>query len=216
MTPSSKRASTTLLVCTLLLSCTAAFSRGQTPAPAAAPAQPAGPVLEARIEKKIDTGSAKVGDDVTAKTLRRYTLPGGTDLPKGSKLVGKVTKVESRKVGDGNSMLTFRFDQAQLKGGAAIPIHGLVVAIGPSLGPDSGLGARPITMRPGTGPPSGLDPGVGLGKPAPKDEDDIPMGSSLPGVALGVHKDADWTTALEGFKCEVRLDTEVDVEVQLK
>jgi len=42
------------------------------------------------------------------------------------------------------------------------------------------------------------------------------LGSTLPGVSLGKHMDADWTTMLKGFKSEIDLDPEVVVKVQLK
>jgi hypothetical protein len=58
--------------------------------------------------------------------------------PKGTKFVGKVVrdsfKNVRRKNGEsGDSMLSFRFDGVEVKGGAAVPIHGLVVAFSPSL-----------------------------------------------------------------------------------
>jgi hypothetical protein len=58
--------------------------------------------------------------------------------PKGTKFVGKVVrdsfKNVRRKNGEsGDSMLSFRFDGAEVKGGAAVEIPGLVVAFSPSL-----------------------------------------------------------------------------------
>ena len=198
-----------LVVCALL----PAFAHAQSPAPALAPAEP---VMEAKFDKNIGTKSAKPQDTVVAKTLREYKLADGTDLPKGTKLVGKVVTVQSKKEGNGDSMLTFRFDEADVKGGASVPIHGLVVAIGPSLAPDTGLGQGSALARGGQGSTPGLDPNAGLGKAGKRDEDDIAMGSTLEGVALGVHKDGDWTTALKGFKMDIELDSDVRIKVQLK
>lgn len=187
------------------------------PAPSAAPAQPAAPVLVAKVANNLSTKNAKVGDTLTAKTLKAWKLSDGTDLPKGSKLVAKVTSVKSKKDGSGTSILTFRFDQAEIKGGAAVPIHGFVVAIGPSLSPkDAGFGPASVMGRGGQGSTPGLDPSAGLGKPGARDEDDIALGSTMPGVALGRHLDADWTTALEGVKQDIDLDSDVIIKVQLK
>lgn len=225
MTRSKRTSLAILAVCALLLTFTPTFALAQAATPAQAPA----PVLEAKFEKSLDTKSAKVGDTVTAKTLRPIKLPDGSELPKGAKLVAKVITVLSKKEGNGNSMLTFRFDEADLKGGTVVPIHGSVVAIGPSLAPKDGLGANSVLGRSttntsgviggggiGTGSTTGLDPNAGLGSAGAKDEDDIPLGSTLEGVALGVHKDADWTTALQGFKCDIKLGSDVDIKVQLK
>ena len=210
---------------------TAGHAQNAAPAPvAAAPAQPAGPVLVAKIEKSLTTKNAKVGDVLTAKTLKALKLNDGTDIPKGSKLIAKVNSVQSKQAGNGDSMLTFRFDQAEVKGGGVLNIKGLVVAIGPSLGPKAGLGANSVLARSdsgsnnglgpnqgrGTGSTNGIDPSTGLGRVGPKDEDDIPLGSTMEGVALGRHLDADWTTALKGVHTDILLDSDVLIKVEFR
>jgi len=194
----------------------AGHAQNATPAPAAAPAQPAGPVLVAKIAGSLSTKNAKVGDVLTAKTLKAWKLADGTDLPKGSKLIAKVAAVQSKQAGNGNSMLTFRIDQAEVKGGAAVPIRAMVVAIGPGLGPHQSIGANSVIGRGGVGSDPGMDPNTGVGKVGAMDEDDIPLGSTLEGVALGRHLDADWTTALRGVKRDIQLDSDVLIKVQLK
>jgi hypothetical protein len=196
----------------------------------AAPTQPAGLVIEARIAAKVSTKNAKVGDAVAAKTLREYKLQDGTDIPKGSKIDGKLDSVQSKKAGNGDSLMSFRFDSIEVKGGATVPVHALVVAIGPSLAPKDSLGGNSVLGRntnpqPGTGvtaasqgrgSSSGLDPNAGLGSAGNKDEYNIPMGSTLEGVSLGRHLDADWTTLLKGLHSEVDLDSDVYLKVELK
>jgi hypothetical protein len=215
-------------VCALFAIMAPAVAHAQASSAAMTPAQPAMPLLEAKFEKNLDSKSAKIGDPVSAKTLKTYKLPDGSTLPKGSKLIAKVVTVQSKKQGNGTSMLTFRFDEAQLSGGETVPIHGEVVAIGPSLAPKDGLGPYSVMSRSqnasgdtsnaarGYGTTQGLDPNAGMDKQGARDEYDIPMGSTLEGVALGIHKDADWTTALEGVKTDVRLDSEVVIKVQIK
>jgi hypothetical protein len=90
----------------------------------------------------------------------------------------------------------------------------MVVAIGPSLAPKSGYDS--VLGRGGVGSSTGLDPSIGGGKQGAKDEDDIAMGSTMPGVALGRHTDADWTTALRGIHTDIDLDSDVVIKVQLK
>lgn len=174
------------------------------------------PVLVAKIAASLSTRNAKAGDAVTAKTLKSARLADGTELLKGSKLMGKVEMARSKKAGDGKSLLTFRFDQIEPKGGSPIAIKGLVVAIGPALAPKDLFGANSVMARSGTGSSNGLDPNAGLGSAGAKDETDIPLGSTMQGIALGRHMDADWTTALEGFKTEIDLDSDVLVKVELK
>jgi hypothetical protein len=138
--------------------------------------------------------------------------------------------VQNRKEGNGDSLLTFRFDQIEVKGGATVEIRGLVVAIGPEMKPHDLFGANSVMARntnpqsgtgvtaasQGTGSSNGMDPNVGKGSVGAKDEDDIQLGSTLEGVSLGRHMDADWTTMLKGFKSEIDLDPDVVVKVQLK
>jgi hypothetical protein len=207
----------TLAITAILLTFlpSAGHAQSAPPAPAAVPAQPAGPVLVAKIAGSLSTKNAKVGDVLTAKTLKAWKLADGTDLPKGSKLIAKVTAVQSKQAGKGNSILTFRIDQAEVKG-AAIPVRGLVVAIGPGLGPQQSIGASSVLGRNGVGSDPGLDPNTGVGKVGAMNEDDIPLGSTLEGVALGRHLDADWTTALQGVKRDIQLDSDVLIKVQFK
>ncbi len=192
-------------------------------AQAAAPAAPNQPVIVAKFTKLVSTKNLKPGDVIDAKTLRPVKLADGTNIPKGSTLIAKVTVAKSKAENNGNSILAFRIDNAELKGGQLVPIHGMVIAIGPTLAPKAGLGPTSVISRggPGAGDPSGgggagLDPSAGMGRAGAMDELNIPIGSTLEGVGLGVHKDADWTTPLEGFKCEIQLDSDVVIKVQLK
>jgi hypothetical protein len=173
------------------------------------------PVIVARILGNLSSRDAKVGDLIAAKTLRAFKLQDGTAIPKGSKIVGKVAAVQSRKEGNGDSLLTFRFDQIAATGGVAVPIHALVVAIGPAMAPRNLFGANSVMRRAGTSS-SGVEPGLDLGSPGARDEDDIPLGSTLQGVGLRQHMETDWTTVLRGIKTEVDLDSDVRVKVQLK
>ena len=82
--------------------------------------------------------------------------------------------------------------------------------------PPAFMEAVHVAAGQGTGSSSGLDPSIGLGSQGAKDEDDIAMGSTMPGVALGRHLDADWTTVLKGIHTDIDLDSDVVVKIQLK
>jgi len=227
MNRSRKEIPLSLALAALLFTSIPALSAAQA-APAAAITP--GPVLVAKIAANLSSKNAKVGDSVAAKTLKGYKLPDGTDIPKGSKITGKLESVQSKKAGNGDSMMTFQLEQIEVKGGATVPIHGLIVAIGPSLSPNAGVGGSSLPSRNastpsgasappasrGAGSSSGMDPNLGTGSAAAKDENDIPLGSTLDGVALGKHTGADWTTALKGLRSEINLDSDVLIKVQLK
>ncbi|MGD0629186.1 MAG: hypothetical protein ABR987_07530 [Terracidiphilus sp.] len=200
----------------LALTVFSTFGKSQPPAPAATAQVPAGPVLVAKIAENLSSKNAKAGDLVTAKLVKPAKLPDGTEVPKGSMLIGKVAGSRSKKEGDGKSLLIFRFDQVEPKGGAPIPIQCLVTAIGPNLGPKSSIGYNSVMGRGGAGSTVGLDPTTGADKVGARDEDDIPRGSTLPGVALGRLTNPEWTSALRGVHTEIDLDPDVVIKVQLR
>jgi ribulose 1,5-bisphosphate carboxylase large subunit-like protein len=227
-----KNATTILAIAALL----PVFNQGWSQAPAAPSTQSSGLVMVAKIDGKLTTKNAKVGDTISAKILASWKLTDGTEIPKGSKIVGKVADIKSKKDGGGNSMMSFRLDEIDVKGSAAVPVHGVVVAIGPSLAPkempetnseqgrnsNTQAGTGMAAAPPGTGASrgsrstNGIDPNAGPGGPNVKDENDIPMGSSMPGVSLERAPDADGTTILQGVKKDIDLDQDVLIKVQLK
>ena len=97
---------------------------GQTPA--------VKPILGARVNaeltKRIDSKKAKVGDTVEAKTTIAVKLPDGTELPKGTKLTGKVTDVRARSNSDKTSHIAFNLDKALMKDGHEVPLKVMVMA----------------------------------------------------------------------------------------
>jgi hypothetical protein len=84
------------------------------------------------------------------------------------------------------------------------------------MGPKSSIGYNSVMGRGGAGSTNGLDPTTGGDKPGARDENDIPKGSTLPGVTLGRVTNPEWTSALRGIKTEIDLDSDVVVKVQLK
>lgn len=81
---------------------------------------------------KLDSTSAKAGDNVVVKTKEDIKIADGTDIPKGSKLVGRVTGVQPRGQGKDNSQIAIRFDHAELNGGQNLPIQSEIQAIAPA------------------------------------------------------------------------------------
>jgi hypothetical protein len=120
--------------------------------------------------------------------------------------------VKSKDAGHGNSSLAIKFDHVELKDGAILRIQGLIVAIGPVSNSD-GLGANSVLARGGAGSEAGIDPSMEIGHAV--NEDDIPGGSTMEGVALGLHFDSTGATELRGVHRDIRLDSDVMVKVAL-
>src|SRR5579859_4985193 len=105
---------------------------GQTQAqvaPATVQLQP----ISGELVSKLDSKSAKQGDSVVLKTSENAKTPDGTEIPKGSKLVGHVTNVQARGEGKENSQIAIQFDRAELKGGQTMPIESVIQSISPSV-----------------------------------------------------------------------------------
>ncbi len=158
----------------------------------------------------LTTKKAKVGDAINAKVKKTLKV-GDLEIPGGSKLVGKVQAVQSQKDGNGNSTLNIQFEKVVMKGNKELPVRGLVVAIG-KVSLAGGLGYSDILGRGGAGSTVGLDPNLAAGHHA---KDEIGPGSSLPGVALATHLEANQATELRGIKCDIQLDPTVMMRVQL-
>ena len=97
---------------------------GQTSASDAVP----GIRVNAELTKRIDSKKAKVGETVEAKTTSAVKLPDGTELPKGTKLAGKVTEVKARSNTDKTSHIAFNLDQALMKDGHEVPLRVMVIS----------------------------------------------------------------------------------------
>ena len=85
--------------------------------------------VSAELTKRIDTKNAKVGDEVNAKTTSTANLADGTNLPKGTTLVGKVTDVRAKSSADKTSHLAFALDRAVLRDGREIPVRAVLTSV---------------------------------------------------------------------------------------
>lgn len=85
--------------------------------------------VSGELESKLDAKSARPGEPVIFKTTQKMTTADGTEIPKGTRLVGHVTAVQAHGKGHADSQLGIAFDRAELKGGRSIPIHSTIEAI---------------------------------------------------------------------------------------
>jgi hypothetical protein len=101
---------------------------GSAPSAAAAQLKP----VTGELVNKLDSKSAKQGDSIVVKTKEDLKFPGGTDLPKGSKLVGHITNVQARVDGKENSQIAIQFDHVELKDGQNMAIESVIKSVSPA------------------------------------------------------------------------------------
>jgi len=88
--------------------------------------------VKGELENRLDSKTAKPGDKVILKTREKMRTSDGTEIPKGSRLIGHVTQVEAHEKGHAESHLGLEFDRADLKGGQSMAIHSMIESVQPS------------------------------------------------------------------------------------
>jgi hypothetical protein len=126
--------------------------------------------VSAELTKRLDTKSAKQGDEVDARVTDAAKLPDGTELPRGTKLIGKVTDVKAKSKEDKSAHLAFNIDHAVLKDGKQVPVAVVMMSVtGPSQGATDammpGAGASP-TSAGGSSGSSGSSGSTGSSAPS--------------------------------------------------
>ncbi len=171
------------------------------------------PELVAKFIGIMNTKTAKPGDAIEAKIVQDLHLK-DLDIPKGSKIVGRVVSVKSMKDGSGSSSLSIRFDHVELKSGAILRVRGLIIAIGPAPELKVGLGYNSVLNRGGGGATPELDPSIASDHYA-QEYPELTHGSTLEGIALALHLDAAGASELRGVHRDMKLDSDVMIKVAL-
>jgi hypothetical protein len=120
-------------------------SSTQPTSPSGSSASPGAPSaqmspVDGELENKLDSKTAKTGDSVVVQTKTPVKTPNGTEIPKGSKLVGHVIAAQPSQAGH-NSQVALAFDKVELKGGKTMPIHSQIQSISPAEGAASTNGS---------------------------------------------------------------------------
>ena len=145
----------------------------------------AGTTLNAVLTKSIDSRKAKEGDEVTAKSTSTMKAEGERPIPKGTKLIGHITKANARAKGDSESALGIVFDRAEVGKGREVPIHAVVQALAAtSTSSMMAANEEPITPTPDRGAASGNTASSG--------------GGLVGGTVAGVGKTVDSTVNASG------------------
>jgi hypothetical protein len=104
-----------------------------------------GTKIHGRLVNSLDAKKNKPGDRVEARTMEDVKENGKVVLPKGTHLIGHVTKAQVRGKGRSRSALGVTFDRAELRSGAVIPLRLAVEAL-----------ATPAAMLPATDGPGSM------------------------------------------------------------
>jgi hypothetical protein len=141
--------------------------------------------VKGELVGKLDTASAKAGDSVILKTKESVKTADGTEIPKGSKLVGRVTQVQPHGEGKSNSQIALQFDHAELKGGQNVAIQSAIQSVAPSTGDSStgnaGGNFSSMPSAPGSAPSGGASGSMSNSRP--NDPASANAGSYQPGAS---------------------------------
>ena len=87
--------------------------------------------VNGELMSKLDSKTAKAGDDVVIETKSSVKTADGTEIPKGSKLTGHIVAAQPSSVGaSGNSQVALEFDSVEMKGGQKLAVHSQIQSIG--------------------------------------------------------------------------------------
>lgn len=124
------------------------------------------------LDGKLDSKTAKVGDRVVIKTTDKAQTSDGTVIPRGARLVGRVTEVQAYNEQHGPARVAIAFDHVELKNGQSIAIHTLIRSVNlsanamtvPQTSDEGGMG---MPVPPGGAINSGRLGGPGYGSSSP-------------------------------------------------
>ena len=118
--------------------------------------------VNCELVDKLDSKTAKTGDSIVVKTRSAVKTADGTEIPKGTKLMGHITAVKASGDAHENSEVALAFDSAQLKGGQTVPIHSEIQSLSPAGGSSTnettasmGSGSAPSAPTASGSAPSG-------------------------------------------------------------
>jgi hypothetical protein len=114
---------------------------------------------------KLDSKTAKTGDSVVVQTKASVKTADGTEIPKGSKLVGHVLAAKPSGAGE-NSQVAIQFDHFELKGGQNLPVHSQIQSIAPAGSAASTSGSGAISSPPAAGSSNPSTSGTSAGSTA--------------------------------------------------
>lgn len=145
---------------------------------------------EAMLAKPLELGKAQAGQTVEAKLSDGVHLKNGTDLPRGTELVGTV--VTDQPGTSGANQVALRFDQAKLKNGTSVPVKVMIVGM-----------AKPVIDVAGN-----VEPTINPWTDSTSKIDQVDV---LPGVDLHSNISSDNSGVLATTKSDMRLGRNIQI-----
>jgi hypothetical protein len=136
--------------------------------------------VDGELVNKLDSKTAKTGDDVVVQTESSVKTADGTEIPKGSKVVGHVVAVHP-SAGQ-NSQVVLQFDRAELKDGKSMPIHSEIASVAPAIEDASSASSTEAVPSGGASAPAGM-PGAAGNPGASNPGYATPNAAATPGAA---------------------------------
>jgi hypothetical protein len=93
--------------------------------------------VHTELTGKLDTRSAKPGQEVAVRLTEEARLADGTTLPKGSRLVGRIGIAQAQGSEQPAALLVLTFDHADIKGRILL-VRSVIQMVTPASGPQSG------------------------------------------------------------------------------
>jgi hypothetical protein len=154
----------------------------------------AGTAVNAQLSKPVDSKKVNRGDAVEAHTTEAVRSDGKVVLPKGTKLVGHITRATAKSRGDADSTLAMQFDRAILKDGREMPLQVTIQALASSESASvSGDELQPMTGMPSGAASGGRASGNTVGGAASGAASTVPRtaGTAISGVESAAGQTAD-------------------------
>jgi hypothetical protein len=165
-------------------------------------------VVPTLLSKGIDSKKSQTGEPVEFRVSAPVRLPDGTQISKGSKVVGHVVASKARAKGDSDSTLQIAVDKINLSDGKTLAISGILQAVGPD--PASGGGGGGVDY-------GGLRQTVEHSSPGDQSQPVTILDAQSTGVHgiknLQLHQDG--VLASDGKSVKVDFNSQVIVQAQL-
>lgn len=195
------------LFAVLILACSAS-AVAQTGAP-----PPSVSIVFAVLTKSAESKSAVAGQELTLSTVRDVVVDGVVVIPRGSKLLGRITEVKVRGEGVAQSSLSVVIEKSLTKDGVELPLQAIIAAVAAprdkaaDLDPTYGMlhsnEPKMVSTAPGrTAAPGELPEGSKAGRSAEATAADIQGGADGP---LLLNENSQGAIGYEGLSISWRL-----------
>jgi hypothetical protein len=82
---------------------------------------------DTELVSRVDSNSAQAGDLVIARTKQTLTTADGVEVPKGSRILGRIAEGQARKAHPSDPAIRIVFDRALLPRGTSIPVRSVML-----------------------------------------------------------------------------------------